>query len=109
MFICLALSFREGRCLSTPSIKRQAREGRRGRLPPLASSAHKLCFCFFKSLPLSPSLFDLVTDSRCGLGSLLNSSAISPYWCLIALCGLPGTPKEMKGRNQQGAGRAECL
>ena len=64
--------------------------GRKEGQPLPLASALNLCFCFLKSLPLSPSLFSLATDSgrplgrvgrgregwEPGLGSLPDSSAI---------------------------------
>lgn len=112
MFICLALSFRERRCLGTPGIKHRALEGRRGSLPPFAFPLN-LYSCFLKSHPLRLSLFSLDTDSRKPSETRGQGYRVgSVVWGLCHLFPLmptlyrlrrrcPGARREMKGGNQQ--------
>lgn len=47
-----------------PQHQTQAAGRKEGQPPPLASTPNLHSCCFLKPLPLSPSLFSLVTDAR---------------------------------------------
>ena len=115
MFICLALSFRERRCLRTPSIKRQAQRGG-GQLLPSALYLYRFCFLKpFLSAPLSLAWSltpggPLRTGRRnrwggeYGLGSVPDGSC-HPARLVLTLHGLQRRCPAPHGRGRAGISR----